>query len=509
MSRSLFARLNQRYGRPVDVYTRREMLRATLAASAGLLLSTRVPVLAQQAAKAAGKRVVVIGAGFSGLACAHELVSAGYDVTVIDARNRVGGRVISFADLVPGKNVEGGGELIGSNHPTWVAYKDKFALEFIDVTEDEDADAPIVIGGKRLSPEEGEKLWEEMDATLAKMNDDARKVKDPDKPWETPGAAEFDKRTTQQWIDAQEGSELLKKGLWIQMAADNGQDPVKQSYLGNMTQVAGGGVEPYWTESEVYRCKGGNQQLAAKLAEAVGRDRMVLRLPVTRVDARRGLMTVTCSDGRTLECDDVVLAAPPSTWGKIAFNPGLPRALSPQMGTNVKYLAAVKKRFWKDAKLAPDSLTDTHLCMTWDGTDNQEGDEGASLNCFSGGPQAEKAREIPKEQRDAKYAEALEQLYPGYKDQRVQSRFMDWPADPWTLAGYSFPAPGQVTTVGPLMHKGVGNLHFAGEHTSYKFVGYMEGALNSGVMVAQRLAKRDGVLKNDDVNLRKAASAVP
>jgi monoamine oxidase len=293
------------------------------------------------------------------------------------------------------------------------------------------------------------------------------------------------------------------------MAADNGQDPAKQSYLGNMTQVAGGGVEPYWTESEVYRCKGGNQQLAAKLAEAVGRDRMVLRLPVTRVDARRGLMTVTCSDGRTLECDDVVLAAPPSTWGKIAFNPGLPRALSPQMGTNVKYLAAVKTRFWKDAKLAPDSLTDTHLCMTWDGTDNQEGDEGASLNCFSGGPQAEKAREIPKEQRDAKYAEALEQLYPGYKDQRVQSRFMDWPADPWTLAGYSFPAPGQVTTVGPLMHKGVGNLHFAGEHTSYKFVGYMEGALNSGVMVAQRLAKRDGVLKNDDVNLRKAASAVP
>jgi monoamine oxidase len=63
--------------------------------------------------------------------------------------------------------------------------------------------------------------------------------------------------------------------------------------------------------------------------------------------------------------------------------------------------------------------------------------------------------------------------------------------------------------VGPLLQKGVGNLHFAGAHTSYKFVGDMEGALNSGVMVAMRLAQRDGLLKDDDVKLRKAASLVP
>src|SRR6185503_10039759 len=130
-----------------------EMLKATLAASAGLLLSTRIPILAQPR-PASGRRVVVIGAGFSGLACAHELASAGYDVTVLDARNRVGGRVISFSDLVPGKNVEGGGELIGSNHPTWVAYKDKFKLEFLDVTKEEDASQPVYFGGKMLSDEE-------------------------------------------------------------------------------------------------------------------------------------------------------------------------------------------------------------------------------------------------------------------------------------------------------------------------------------------------------------------
>ena len=62
-------------------------------------------------------------------------------------------------------------------------------------------------------------------------------------------------------------------------------------------------------------------------------------------------------------------------------------------------------------------------------------------------------------------------------------------------AGYSFPAPGEVTTVGPLLHKGLGRLHFAGEHTCYAFFGYMEGALQSGVSLARKLARRDGLHK--------------
>src|SRR5437762_3251720 len=109
MSRSLYARLSRRFGPRIDGQTRREFLRATLAASAGLLLSGCATT--QPRPKRASKHIAVIGAGFSGLACAHELSCAGYDVVVIEARNRIGGRVISFKDLVPGKNVEGGGEL--------------------------------------------------------------------------------------------------------------------------------------------------------------------------------------------------------------------------------------------------------------------------------------------------------------------------------------------------------------------------------------------------------------
>src|SRR5687768_14318074 len=202
MPPSLFAVLNKRYGRK-DGLTRREMMQLTLAGAAGLLLSNRFGLSAQQPAR--GKRVLMVGAGFSGLAAAFELAAAGYDVTVLEARNRIGGRVLSFSDLVPGKNVEGGGELIGSNHPTWVGYAEKFGLKFIDVTEAEEAEFPIVLDGKRLTAEESEKLYEEMDAALAKMNEDAAKV-NPDEPWAAENAAALDKRNSKEWIDAQEGS---------------------------------------------------------------------------------------------------------------------------------------------------------------------------------------------------------------------------------------------------------------------------------------------------------------
>lgn len=494
MSRSLFARLAMRYGPKVTVEDRRAFLKATLAASAGLLLSTRAGAALRVMAGA--KRVVVIGGGFGGLACAHELKAAGYDVTVFEARERVGGRVLSFSDYIAGKNVEGGGELIGSNHPTWVAYKEKFNLEFLDVTTEDDLTAPMVVDGKRLSDEEGKKLYEEMEEALKRMDADAANINE-DEPWKSDNAQSLDKRTTADWVKSLDVSDFCKRAMAIELQANNGQDLARQSYLGNLAQVKGGGVEKYWTDSEVYRCKGGNQTLAKMLAEAIGPSRVTLGLPVRSIETKGSGMLVTCKDDRTVECDDVVLAVPPTVWNKIDIRVGVPAELSPQMGYNVKYLATVKKRFWKEGKLSQYALGDGDISMTWDGTDAQsdEQDPTSCLTAFSGGPAAQRARARSGEARDAAYADAFEQMYPGFKGNFVRSRFMDWPGDPWAQAGYSFPAPGQVCTHGPIMRKGVGNLHFAGEHTCYKFVGYMEGGLNSGAALAKRLATRDGLAK--------------
>ncbi len=155
MSRSLYARLHRRYGPAPDPITRRAALRIVAAAAAGLVGGGGAGAFAswgrpgrERGSRAPdGPRVLVIGAGFAGLACAHELLALGCGVTVLEARGRVGGRVLSFRDYVPGKLVEGGGELIGANHPAWIGYADRFGLDLLDISEDEDLRSPLLSRG--------------------------------------------------------------------------------------------------------------------------------------------------------------------------------------------------------------------------------------------------------------------------------------------------------------------------------------------------------------------------
>jgi monoamine oxidase len=109
-------------------------------------------------------RLLVIGAGFAGLAAAHELASVGYRVTVLEARDRFGGRVLTLTDLTPGKAVEGGGELTGPNQPTWMALGRRFGLRFYEVNwGDADFNAPIVLDGRRVTRAESDTVFGELD----------------------------------------------------------------------------------------------------------------------------------------------------------------------------------------------------------------------------------------------------------------------------------------------------------------------------------------------------------
>jgi monoamine oxidase len=486
---NLYTQLHRRYVGRIDPLTRREMMRRSLAAGAGLLISARIP-FAQRANR---RRVIVIGGGFSGLTAAHELRAAGYDVTVLEARNRVGGRVISFHDLVPGRTVEGGAELIGSNHPAWMAYRDRFKLSFLDVTENEDAESPIVLNGRRLTKDESDELWETMQKAFNTILNDAARVSDPHQPWLAPDAQALDRRSLGAWIAQLQTSPLCREGLDAMMTADNGVGVSWQSYLGNLAMINGHGLEKYWTETEVFRCAGGNQQLAMKLADGIGRDRVLLRTPVTAVRVDDTRASVKTSSGQTFEADEVILTVPPPVWRRIAFDPPLPPALAPQMGANVKFLMALNGRFWQRLKVAPELLSDGPVQLTWEATDNQKGPGGAAMVAFSGGPSAEICREWSATERTNRYLTEVGRVFPGIRSAFVRARFMDWPSDPWVRASYSFPAPGQVTLMGPLLQAGMGRLHFAGEHTCYAFVGYMEGGLHSGAKIAKRIAERDGL----------------
>lgn len=488
---SIRSKLARRFGtRPTD-QARRDFLRATAAAGASLFLPACASGNRAAANKASKEKVVVIGAGLAGLCAAHELDRWGAEVTVLEASDRIGGRVLTFRDLVSGKVVEGGGELIGANHTCWLSLADRFKLELSDVGSDEDTSDPIVIGGRKLEFAEAAALWESMNAALNEMNALAVQV-NADRPWETPNANELDRKTVAQWIDELDADALTRRACWINQASDNGQNPAQMSLLGQLACVKGGGLERFWTDTESFRCKGGNDQLAHGLAHS-GSFRVRLGMPVSEIDTRRlesggrrAPCLVALADGTRIECDHVVLAVAPSVWNKIRFAPELPASLAPQMGVTTKYLARVKRRFWRDDELSQYSLSDLAVEQTWDGTDAQAEGE-ACLIGFSGGPGAEETLSWPASDRDARFQSILQRFYPSYAANFIGARFMDWPRREWTRAGYSFPAPGQVTTIGPILAQGIGRLHFAGEHCCYKFVGYMEGALQSGIAAARNV----------------------
>jgi hypothetical protein len=137
------------------------------------------------------RHVVVVGSGFAGLAAAYELMSVGYEVTVLEGRSEVGGRVLSERDVVPGQIVEHGAELIGLNHLAWWSYARKFKLK-LDKIRESDNPAPVVLGGMLLSPARATMLAKEMFKGESLINQAARAV-NANEPWLTPKARRLDR----------------------------------------------------------------------------------------------------------------------------------------------------------------------------------------------------------------------------------------------------------------------------------------------------------------------------
>ena len=143
------------------------------------------------------------------------------------------------------------------------------------------------------------------------------------------------------------------------------------------------------------------------------------------------------------------MAVPPNTYGRMEFDPALPADLFTDQGVNVKFLARLRAPYWRELGLAPATLSDGPGSETWHATIGQKhalherGEGDVCLTTFSGGPPAE---ECARQAAQAKefYREMLEHYYPGYSHQIADARFVNWPADPWSGGGYSFPAPGQV-----------------------------------------------------------------
>jgi len=481
----LYRSLLRRYRPEAFALNRRSFL--TGAAAVALLRGGPGKAVAAPAKAPNGERVIVIGAGFAGLACAHELLREGFDVQVLEPRDRVGGRVLTFRDWIPGKLVEGGAELIGSNHPMWLRYAMRFGLGYREMTDWPAGSEPVLLNGKLLTEAEKQDLFKELDRIYGALTK-AACVVDAERPWDTANAAALDGGSLGAWVAEQGPTPLALAAIHAQVDSDNGISIDQQSLLAMLTTIKGGGLDNFWTETEVYGCRQGNDALAAAFAASIGAVRIHRKAPVVRVLRDGGSVRVTDATGKTWIAARAVLATPPSTWGGISFSPALPAGLMPQMGVNVKFLARLRQDVWSSA--SPDALTSGFVAETWNGTDNQPAHGDFCMVGFSGGKAATEAMQHYASGRARDFVAAFGALYPKFPGQFVDHRFMDWPNQEWTKAGYSSAAPGQITTIGKTLYEGIDRLQFAGEHTCYKFAGFMEGALQSGVRAAKNIAGR-------------------
>lgn len=514
--RSLFARLHRRYGPRISGAERQSRVKDKLNSQPAL---PSLRLLAAHTALARPRpKVAIIGGGFSGLMAASELV-AHCDVMVFEARDRFGGRV--WSKKKDSGIVEAGGELIGYNHPIWLSLAKRFELGLSVITSDSnfdalDLDMPLLLGGQKPSGHQLERIYHEMDHAFKTISRQAAEV-DPRKPWRAKDAGELDNRTLGEWIDGLDCSKLTKLAIDEQMSNDQGAPTHEQSFLANLAVISGGRmkdqVDAFFTQTETLRCSEGNQQLAIRLAEVINGSEgsnAVASAPVSAITIE--------DEGVTLEfaavgdaaprvpftADYVVLAIPPSLWpasrsARIKITPDLPRDYYITMGTAVKYLSTMTKRFWIGEGHAPTSMS-TEFGVTWEGTDNQIAPPGrpVELSVFAGADVAKDAlaRYKPGDQTavDTFYADRIGKLYTGYKAHLDGApEFMAWPRDEWTAAGYSCPAPGEVCRAGPLLYKGFKDrLFFAGEHTCFAYFGYMEGALESGRAAAGAIVRAIG-----------------
>jgi monoamine oxidase len=463
--------------------------------------------------KAPPGRVIVVGGGFAGLSTAYELESLGYEVIVLEGRKEVGGRVESRRDIVPGEVMEGGAELIGRNHPAWWSYKRKFDLHFQRLSDP--PSPPIYLDGQRLCGPRAVSLGEEVDGVQKRINRIAKRV-NANEPWKSRNARALDRLSLGQALNRIPMSPLCRLTFIELLQTDNGAPAEKQSWLGNLAMIKGGGLSRFWEDTETHHCVEGNQALAFAFKKAL--KRVVVGAKVGTVEVRDSRVVVTLDNGRKkkkgkkgelkFEASDVVLAIPPTKLKSVKFRPPLPSVYSSgQFANNFKYLLNVRQGSWKPE--APNFSSDGPLDLTWNGTDGQPG-RRAGIVFFSGSNDAMTVRHWSKK----RYLKELSVVYPELAKKCGKGLPMDWPGNEWTKGSYSFPKPGEVNRVGPVLRSGyLGRVHFAGEHTCYAFTGYMEGALQSGIRVAKQIAKRDGVLgqrrRTRSASLRAKGAAAP
>lgn len=442
------------------------------------------------------KKVLVIGAGLAGLSAAWELKESGHEVTVLEARNRPGGRVSTLRDpFKDGLYAEEGAAAFSSTYTQALKYIDEYGLEKIPWAMPNE---PVLyyLNEKLIRAGSGETVnWpfdltpEEQDlgpmGIVKKYFIDTLppEITDPEN-WDKPPLIKMDHTSLADYLRNQGASEgaikLIRNTMWF--AAVPGETSGLSMAVSDFGLFMGGSP---------FILKGGNDLLPKEMAKRLG-DQLIYNVEVTGIIDEGDTVLVKTKTDKIYSANKVIVALPLKVLNNISFEPGLPSNKKAAVN-NVPVLnitrtfLEVDKPFWIRDGLSGFAFTDLLLGQVnaYQNLNNPESGP-AMLESFVAGPAAKNLGKLEDKEVINEIKKQMEKVYPVVDEHFTKGHVKAWSVDPYALGGPSWPSPGDVSNYLKDLQVSYGNIHFAGEHTSI-LRSTMEGALRSGVRAAKEV----------------------
>lgn len=439
--------------------------------------------------------VVIVGAGISGLQAAR-LLRPNYRITVLEARERVGGRLCNHR-FANGETVDIGGQWVGPGQERMYRLIEELGFETWPLYDNGDNLLWDGARGRRYQgtiPRINPVALLDLGQAMARFERMARSI-DCSAPWTHPKAAEWDQQTLASWLQrtckTRRARELFAIGIGAVFAAE----PEELSLLhalfyarsGNsletLLSVTGGAQQD--------RVHGGTAGLCTRMARELGDD-LHLNAPVNSIEQNADGTLLVSFEGGVLRCRRLILALPPNQALRIQFSPALP-ARRDQLwqrmpaGSCIKCVARYDRPFWREEGLSGQVTSiEGPVRVVFD--NSEAGKDSGLLMGFLEGEAARHYSGVDPEVRRRDVLDCFARYFGERARTPLEYVDRDWSSEPWTRGCYAaLMPPGVWTQYGDGLRDADGPIHYAGTEVATEWYGYMEGALQAAERAVQEV----------------------